>query len=268
MQRHEMIRIRAIPPGDAVAEKTGGGYPSVVRVPADLAPILSVPADNVMSMNAPTRYAVLDLETTGLSPNSDQTVEIAVVTVVTEPGLPPTITAEWDTLVRPRGAMRAEFVHGITTEMVLEAPPFPGIAGELLELLRGCVPVAHNLNFDSSFLVAEFARCDIYIPDPAVVGLDTVELARAYLPPGPLNLSACCERAGVELHGAHTALGDARATAELLCNLLERIAGLGEKTPALPFPRVMPEPQYSQGVLIPGPEPHPQPRRSRVFPVS
>lgn len=159
-------------------------------------------------------YAVLDVETTGYSPAREKVVEIAVVHV------DPTgrIGQTWSSLIHPgRGTIPAATtaVHGITIEDVRHAPRFEHIAAELVEQLDGRVIVAHNAAFDLGFLRQELARAGIAMPE--VTSLCTMEASRDHLPHlAKRRLSNCCDAAGINLKDAHSAAGDARATAALL----------------------------------------------------
>ena len=95
------------------------------------------------------------------------------------------------------------------------APRFGQIAGDVAARLEGAVLAGHNVRFDLGFLTSEFARANVDLPPlPAVC---TLGLARRFAPKMPSRkLKHCCEEAGVPYEEAHTALGDARATAHLL----------------------------------------------------
>nr|WP_050778019.1 exonuclease domain-containing protein [Micromonospora sp. ATCC 39149] len=154
-------------------------------------------------------FVVVDVETTGLSSTSDRIVEIALVRI--EGGR---VVDEWATLVDPGRDPDPTFVHHITAEMLSGAPTFADVAGEILSRLDGAVVVAHNARFEEGFIAQEFARVGISTaPLPAVC---TLRLARQVLAAPNFQLVSCCTVYGIELHDAHTALGDTRATAQLL----------------------------------------------------
>lgn len=158
-----------------------------------------------------TSFAVVDLETTGLSPAKyHRVVEIGVV--LTD-GMG-SIEYEWSTLVNPHRDLGPTSIHGVTGAMVANAPAFVDVAGDLLLLLDGRVLVAHNARFDVGFLEAEWHRLERNL---AFESLCTMQLARRRGLPG--KLSACCEAIGVTNDEAHHALGDARVTAQLLGRL-------------------------------------------------
>jgi DNA polymerase-3 subunit epsilon len=166
-------------------------------------------------------YAVLDTETTGFSPYSDRVIEIGVV------GLRPdgSVEGTWSTLLNPQHDLGAQHVHGIRSDDVAEAPLFVDIAGDLAEVLRGRCFVGHNAPFDARFIAAEFDRAGA---PTSLVGADclcTMQLARALLPGRKKTLDACCTELGIHHYDAHSALGDAQATAELLQRLASRAGG-------------------------------------------
>lgn len=200
-----------------------------------------------MDLPATSGFAVLDLETTGFSARTERIVEVAVVHVSADGVL----GREWSTLVHPdRSTVGATHVHGIRPADVRDAPRFGAIVAPLVEVLAGRVVVAHNTGFDVPFLRTELERAGVAMPE--VAQLCTLQESRRHLPElVKRKLADCCAAAGVTLSGAHSALGDARATAELLgCYL--RAAGPGAHAallrratttpwPAVPVPRWAPE---------------------------
>ena len=182
-----------------------GGLPGTVRRRDEIAP--------------PLGYAVVDLETTGTSVESDEIVSLAVVRLDAE-------GAELDrfaSLVRPGGPIppEATAVHGIDDTSVAGAPFFAELERELLGLLDGAVFVAHNADFDLSLLKHAFARAGIrYRPPGVACTLDGFRL----LEPAERShrLESLCERHGVPLDHAHDARGDVLATVALLRLLLAR----------------------------------------------
>jgi len=160
-----------------------------------------------------SRYAVFDIETTGLSAAHHHRILEIGVTLVDDAG---SVVYEWETLVNPERDVGATDIHGITAADVYNAPTFREIAGEVESLLRGRVPVAHNLSFDAPFLAFEFQRLGYTVPLAPSSGLCTMRLASRYLPSGQRTLESCCECIGCRMETAHAALDDARAAASLL----------------------------------------------------
>lgn len=176
-------------------------------------------------------WAVLDVETTGLSAARHRVLEIAVVGTDAAGA----VLDEWCTRLDPEGSVGATDVHGITDDDVRGAPLFADVADELVERLRGRVIVAHNAQFDLGFLRAELARAGRVMPDPVV--LCTMEASRHYLPLLPKRrLIDCCTATGVSLVHAHSALGDARATAALLRAYLDPARGAAPRPADLALP--------------------------------
>src|ERR1700759_3407351 len=123
-----------------------------------------------------TTFVVVDLETTGTSPEGDAITEIGAVRVRGGE-----VLGEFATLVDPGREIPPQIVAltGITSAMVCDAPKIDAVLPMFLEFARGAVLVAHNAGFDVGFLRAAARRCDIIGPRPAV--LCTVRLGRRVL---------------------------------------------------------------------------------------
>lgn len=170
-------------------------------------------------------FAVIDLETTGISPaKHHRVIEIAVVHVDGSGQL----HDEWSSLINPKRHVSATEVHGISAVDLFDAPTFCDIAGDLVERLRGKVLVAHNLRFDSTFLRSEFERIGVAVPITPECGLCTMQLASEYLSTARRSLEACCAAIGYQLRDAHSALEDARAAAHLLGHYLRETPGFAQ----------------------------------------
>lgn len=166
-------------------------------------------------------YAVVDLETTGFSPaKHDRIVEVAVVHVDGQGQ----IEDEWCTLVNPQRDLGPQSVHGVRAADARRAPTFDVVAPHLAARLTGRLLVAHNLAFDALFLSAGYQRLGVLAPIDREYGLCTMRLADHYLGGSGRTLAACCANAGITHTDAHSALGDARATAALFGHYL-RLAG-------------------------------------------
>lgn len=180
--------------------------------PFGIAPKPVVPATSLNNRQAGRPvFAILDVETTGLSPKHDRVIEIAVVRMDGEGR----IVDEWTTRFNPEGPVGATHIHGITDADVRDSPLFRAVAADLVPYIAGLPLVAHNARFDLAFLRNELSRAGWDVPWlPAYCTLDG---SRHYLPElDRRRLVDCCWATGVSLENAHSALGDARATAELL----------------------------------------------------
>jgi len=155
-------------------------------------------------------FAFVDLETTGTSAAADRITEIGIVRVeIREDGAPQ--VTEWSTLVDPETPIppAIQVLTGITDAMVAAAPTFSTIAGDVSQMLAGCVFVAHNARFDYGFLKHAFARLER--PFTARV-LCTVRLSRRLFPDvDGHGLDALIARHSLSVTDRHRALGDARA---------------------------------------------------------
>src|SRR5205823_1336116 len=95
--------------------------------------------------------AIIDFETTGLTPGADRVIEVAVARVDAHGD----VRLVFDTLINPMRRVSATEIHGITDADVADAPRFADIAGELVGALSDCVVAAYNVYFDINFLNAE-----------------------------------------------------------------------------------------------------------------
>lgn len=171
---------------------------------------------------------VFDSETTGLDVRNDRIVQVGGVRVH---GTRIFHIANIDRLVNPGIAIppRSSAIHGITDELAADAPPFRTVWSALEPLMRGAVLVGHNVGFDLAMLRRECVLADL--PPPVPPTLDTFLLAGLLFPDlTDLSLEMLCERLGVDVHGRHTALGDALVTAEVYVRLLPLLDANGVRT--------------------------------------
>ncbi|HSC97333.1 MAG TPA: exonuclease domain-containing protein [Casimicrobiaceae bacterium] len=155
-------------------------------------------------------FAFIDLETTGTSAQRDRITEIGIVRVDEDGTAGPRVT-EWSSLVDPEVPIPAaiQALTGITNSMVACAPTFSALARDVLQMLAGCVFVAHNARFDYGFLKHAFARLEKAF---AARVLCTVRLSRRLFPEEPAHgLDAVISRHALHVPDRHRALGDARA---------------------------------------------------------
>jgi DNA polymerase-3 subunit epsilon len=174
---------------------------------------------------ADTVFAVVDVETSGLSSRRHRVLQIAVVRIRGDG----TLIDRWSTLVRPRWARvgRSRRIHGISRRDLRGAPRFADVVDELIVRLQGAVVAGHNVGFDWAFLRRGLRRARYAAPDAA--RLCTLRLSRSLDPARDEShrLVELCQRYGIPLDQAHDALADATATAALLPHLLEAAAITG-----------------------------------------
>lgn len=169
------------------------------------------------------KYAIVDLETTGHSPaNGDRMIQIAIV-IMKDWCIEKTFTS----FIHP-GKKIPYYIQDLTNikdEDVQDALPFEAHADTIYELLQGAVFVAHNADFDLSFLQAEFKRAGL----PKWIGktIDTVELSKILFPMSlGYKLGDLASDLNIPLQQAHRADDDAMATALLLKECWEELLRL------------------------------------------
>lgn len=134
------------------------------------------------------------------------------------------VLEEWTTRLNPQGPIGATHIRGITAADVANAPTFDRVINELNLRLVGAAVSAHNARFDLAFLRAEYARAGWRMP--FVPALCTLEASNHHLPHlERRRLADCCWAIGQPLVNAHSALGDARATAGLLAAFMHPQVG-------------------------------------------
>lgn len=161
-------------------------------------------------------YAIIDLETTGGQPARDRITEIAIFVHDGHQ-----VVDSFTTLLNPECHIPGHIqqLTGITNEMVREAPRFPEVAKQIVQMTDGCVFVAHNVRFDYSFLKAAFAELGYTYSRKT---LCTVRLSRSLLPGLPsYSLGKLCRSIDIPLTDRHRAFGDAEATAHLFTRLMD-----------------------------------------------
>lgn len=171
-------------------------------------------------------YAVVDVETTGLSARTgDRICEVAVV--LARGGQ---IVDQVQTLVNPqmRISRGAAAVNGISDMMVSGSPTFRQVAPRLLQALDGAVLVAHNASFDMAFISSEL-RSAGYEP-PANPVVDTLALARRCYTFPSNKLGDIARSLGIKTQGLHRALADATITWHVLKRFLWDLQAQGVAT--------------------------------------
>jgi len=165
------------------------------------------------------RFAVVDVETSGLSDRRHRILQIGAV-VVEGDG---TIVDEWSTLVKLRWPLQGvgpTQIHGITRPMLKGAPHLAEALDGLTRRLDGAVFTAHNARFDAGFIDHAARRNAGFEIGPR---LCTLRMSRRLDPDRKLShrLVDVAERYGVALVNPHNALADAAATAAILPHLLD-----------------------------------------------
>jgi DNA polymerase-3 subunit epsilon len=167
--------------------------------------------------------AFIDLETTGINISVDKIIEIAIVRI-----LPDGSKASKRKLINPQMPIppASTEVHGITDEMVKDAPTFKQVANEIKQFLDNCDLGGYNSNrFDVPMLIEEFMRAGL---DFSTEGRKMVDVQKIFHMMEQRTLSAAyrfyCDKC---LEGAHSAEADAHATWEILLSQMERYPHIG-----------------------------------------
>ncbi|MDX9695261.1 MAG: exonuclease domain-containing protein [Bacteroidales bacterium] len=170
-------------------------------------------------------YAIIDIETTGLSPVNEKITEIAIYLHDGEK-----IKDSFTTLINPERKISAHITQltGITNEMVENAPKFWEVAKDIVTLTENCIFVAHNASFDYNFIRSEFKSLGYNFSRDR---LCTVKLSRKIIPGfKSYSLGNLCNSLNIQVTDRHRAMGDAFATVKLFELLLQKDKTLGRKS--------------------------------------
>jgi DNA polymerase-3 subunit epsilon len=176
-------------------------------------------------------FVIIDVETTGWSPDEARITEVGAVRMRSG-----RVLGEFGSLVDPGMPVPAgiEALTGISTQMVAAAPQPADVLPALLSFAGTSVLTAHNAPFDLAFLIAACGDCGLPWPDFTV--LDTVPVARQLLAGGEVpevpncKLGTLASFFGATTRPCHRALADARATAAVLDAMIRRLADRGIRT--------------------------------------
>lgn len=161
-------------------------------------------------------YAIVDIETTGGHPSASGITEIAINVFDGEQ-----IVDQYHSLINPSYYIPTYItaLTGISNEMVEDAPSFSTVAPEIAKILQGKVFVAHNVNFDYSFL-KHFLLLEGF--ELSTKRLCTVRMSRKIFPGHPsYSLGKLCNTLSIPIVDRHRAKGDADATTILFDRLLK-----------------------------------------------
>ncbi len=164
-------------------------------------------------------FVVFDIETTGFSPVKNRIIEIGAVKVSGGE-----ITERYSVFVNPDVPIPFEIekLTGIRDDMVADALRIEEILPQFLEFCDGCVLVAHNANFDMSFIIENCKRLGY----PAeFTYVDTMNTARILLPnQAKHTLDAVAKTLNISLENHHRAVDDAECTAHIFVKFINILA--------------------------------------------
>ncbi len=178
-----------------------------------------IPINNKIDTFWNQKFVVVDVETTGHCSEKNRITEIAYVLI--EGG---EIIKEYSSLINPHQYI-PQFIcnlTGITNEMAFNAPEESEVLKFIAQMLneKDVIFVAHNVNFDLKFVKQLFQREGYHFP--SIPKLCTYKLAKNLLPTEQKkNVGALAQYFDIKIKNRHRALGDAKATALILIELLE-----------------------------------------------
>ena len=161
-----------------------------------------------------------DVETTGLNPlEGDRIIELALIRIKDGSVVEKIVTA-----VNPGMAIPPEVcsIHGITDDMVKDAPPFRDIACKIADFIKGGTLLIHNADFDISFLKKEFELCGMNFPEVKVI--DTLSIARNSFRFPRNSLSRIAVYYKIDTEGLHRAEADAMTTYKIYRRFCEELS--------------------------------------------
>ena len=151
------------------------------------------------------KLAFVDIETTGARPHYDRIIEVGILRVEND-----SIVSQYQSLINPHAYVSPfiEQMTGINAAELETAPSFEDVSYKILELIEGCIFVAHNARFDFSFLKNEYKNLGIQFSPKQ---LCSVKLSRNLFPQySRHNLDSIIERFNISCENRHRALGDAQ----------------------------------------------------------
>lgn len=161
-------------------------------------------------------YAIVDIETTGGYASANGIIELSIHVFDGEK-----VIEQFETLINPNQPI-PKYIRaftGITDEMVQDAPQFEEVAEKVFTILQGNIFIAHNVNFDYSFIKSHL---EFYGYTLNAKKLCTIRLARQIFPGLPsYSLGKLCHSLEIDIQNRHRAGGDAAATVTLFKKLLE-----------------------------------------------
>lgn len=159
----------------------------------------------------------IDVETTGLEASSNQIIEIGIASYDFESR---SSTALFSSFVNPRRSLTETVreLTGITDEQLSEAPEFSQIADQVSSYLSSCMIVAHNAEFDLSFLYQVLGK-NLLEKNDCVV-FDTLKISRRLIRSSRYSLEFLIESLGLDHKNHHRALDDAQMSLALFDHLI------------------------------------------------
>lgn len=167
-------------------------------------------------------YVVLDIETTGLSAIKDEIIEIGAVKL--KDGK---IVDRYHSLIKPQGVIPYEIENltGITNKMVKDSPNIESVMPDFVDFIGDSTIAAHNASFDMGFIYKTCEKFNLPLKNPV---LDTLNLSRTLIKKLKNHkLKTISEYFNIKLLNHHRAIDDAKATSEILIELIKKLKEKG-----------------------------------------
>ena len=215
--------VQAFPEANHAAEKSD--IKIIYGVEAYLVPDKSSNVYNPKHQDIDTEYVVLDIETTGLSFQTEKITELGAVKIKNGE-----IIEEFESFVNPEKPIPEKIVEitHITDEMVKDAGTIEEVLPKFLDFLGDAVLVAHNANFDIGF-IRHYAEKLGYKLDNTYI--DTLSLSKQVFPDfKKYKLGLIAEKLGIKVEVAHRALDDVLTLVKVFNVIIEKLKEDGIKT--------------------------------------
>ena len=180
---------------------------------------------NANDLDFSQEFVVFDIETTGFSNVNDKITEIGAVKIKDFKTLDRVFE-----LINPQKdiSYKIQELTGITNDMVKDKPTIEEVLPKFLDFCKGSVLVAHNSEFDISFIKEKSRQQGLEFKNESI---DTLSLARVLLPDlKRFRLDVICKKLGIELLNHHRAVDDAEATSLMFLKFLEMLQKKGANT--------------------------------------
>ncbi|MCL5019158.1 MAG: exonuclease domain-containing protein [Patescibacteria group bacterium] len=168
-------------------------------------------------MSVDDLYIIVDIETTGPSPQFDSIIEIGAVKVSKRRIVEKFHTLVWSDAKIPQYVRK---LTGITEDMLVDAPSYKDALQDFIRFTGGGTLVAHNAHFDLKFIKKAIEFNGLPVLENRF--LCTIKLSRMLIEgPTKFGLDTLAEHLNIEVSDRHRALGDAETTAKLFCHLMD-----------------------------------------------
>ena len=213
-------------------------------------PLIERPVEPNEPDDHASSFCVIDIETTGFSPERDSIIEVAVIRSDTQNGL--TRERVLSEPVRPPGNIpkRIRELTGITNEMVAEADTIDRVLPRVFALVGDAPIVAHNAHFDRRFLEHKARLMGMTFAGNE--WLCTMRMAQRVPLGAPYRLGAVAEKLNVPVKGSHRALNDCQATIRVFREVRRLLGGTVTLAPLAAPADVAPPPEVAYDADLSG----------------